>query len=325
MFCQKCGKEYSGGVCPNCGNNSFHPQKMVHDANQCKFPFSYDAENDNVESNDAINTSQFEELIEKIKRDDYYNWQKQRGITETSELFEPYEDWKERNKLGIKYISDDVTAPQHIKSLDGKRIVTVGGLKLITNFKKLAENIHAIYNRKLIPDETDIIVSSNIYYDDFIEGRDSDTWRNLKVNYPNILIIRESEFLKKLGFKVPKSECKGENTMEKPVNYNVREKGKNIISFPDDYVMIDIETTGLSTDWDSIIEVAAVKVHNGEIINEYSSFVEYNDELPEFITDLTGITNEMLIGAPSPQIVMKELSDFIGSDIIIGYNINLLF
>lgn len=101
-----------------------------------------------------------------------------------------------------------------------------------------------------------------------------------------------------------------------------REKGKNIISFPDDYVIIDIETTGLSTDWDSIIEVAALKVHNGEIINEYSSFVEYNDDLPEFITNLTGITNEMLVGAPSPQIVMKELSDFIGSDIIIGYNIN---
>lgn len=101
-----------------------------------------------------------------------------------------------------------------------------------------------------------------------------------------------------------------------------REKGKSIISFPDNYIMIDIETTGLSPDWDSIIEVAAVKIDNGEIIDEYSSFVEYNDELPEFITDLTGITSEMLIGAPSPQIVMKELSDFIGNDIIIGYNVN---
>lgn len=101
-----------------------------------------------------------------------------------------------------------------------------------------------------------------------------------------------------------------------------REKGKSIISFPDTYVMIDIETTGLSPDWDSIIEVAAIKIENGEIINEYSSFVEYNDKLPEFITNLTGITNEMLIGAPSPQIVMKKLSDFIGNDIIIGYNVN---
>lgn len=110
--------------------------------------------------------------------------------------------------------------------------------------------------------------------------------------------------------------------LEKTDAVKKREKGKSIISLPDKYIMIDIETTGLSPDWDSIIEVAAIKIDNGEIINEYSSFVEYNDKLPEFITDLTGITNEMLIGAPSPQIVMRELSDFIGKDIIIGYNVN---
>lgn len=101
-----------------------------------------------------------------------------------------------------------------------------------------------------------------------------------------------------------------------------RDKGESIISFPDNYIMIDIETTGLSAQWDSIIEVAALKVRGGEIVDDYLSFVEYNDELPEYITELTGITNEMLIGAPSPEIVMKELYDFIDNDIIVGYNVN---
>lgn len=98
--------------------------------------------------------------------------------------------------------------------MDGKRIATVGGLKLITNFGKLAEDINAIYNRKIIPEETDIIVSNNIYYEDFIKNKNANKWRIFKMNYPNLLMIRESEFLKMLRFKVSKSECKRENHKE---------------------------------------------------------------------------------------------------------------
>lgn len=77
-------------------------------------------------------------------------------------------------------------------------------------------------------------------------------------------------------------------------------KGKSIVSFPDDYCVIDIETTGLSPDWDSIIEIAAEKFHKGNLVDTFSSFVKPDDFedaepfLDDFIVDLTGITDEML-------------------------------
>ncbi|MBQ8961651.1 MAG: ribonuclease H-like domain-containing protein [Ruminococcus sp.] len=101
-----------------------------------------------------------------------------------------------------------------------------------------------------------------------------------------------------------------------------REKGKNMISFPNEYVMIDIETTGLSSEWDDILEIGALKVKNNEIIDSFQSFVACDYEIPEEITALTGITNEMLVGAPDPAEAIKNFSAFLGDSIIIGYNVN---
>ena len=50
-------------------------------------------------------------------------------------------------------------------------------------------------------------------------------------------------------------------------------KGKNLIAFPANYCIIDIETTGLSTDWDSIIEVAALKFRNNILVDKFSSLL----------------------------------------------------
>lgn len=102
----------------------------------------------------------------------------------------------------------------------------------------------------------------------------------------------------------------------------LRDKGNSIIDFPNNYIIVDIETTGLSSEWDSIIEVAAIEINNGEVVRKYQSFVEFEDELPELIIELTGITNDMLKGAPSAQEVITEFSDFIGDKIIVGYNVN---
>lgn len=101
-----------------------------------------------------------------------------------------------------------------------------------------------------------------------------------------------------------------------------RNKGKSIIDFPKDYVLLDIETTGLSPEYDSIIEIGAVKVSGDKITDEFQSFVAYDDELPEFITELTGITDEMLAGAPSADEVIRNFDVFVGDNTIVGYNVN---
>lgn len=105
-------------------------------------------------------------------------------------------------------------------------------------------------------------------------------------------------------------------------------KGKSIVSFPDDYCVIDIETTGLSPDWDSIIEIAAEKFHKGNLVDTFSSFVKPDDFedaesfLDDFIVDLTGITDEMLSTADSTASVLSRFYSFIGDSILIGHNVN---
>lgn len=95
----------------------------------------------------------------------------------------------------------------------------------------------------------------------------------------------------------------------------------SIIDFPSEYVMLDTETTGFSVEWDSMIEIGALKVQNGEIIDTFETFVKLDEELPEFITELTGITDAMLIDAPAPQEAVKAFLDFLGDDMIVGYNV----
>lgn len=99
-------------------------------------------------------------------------------------------------------------------------------------------------------------------------------------------------------------------------------KGKSLLAFPDDYVVIDIETTGLSPEYDSIIEVCACKYVNREFSCTYSSLINPEYPISDFITSLTGITNQMLSSAPTLEMVMQDYANFIGDNIIIGHNVN---
>lgn len=102
----------------------------------------------------------------------------------------------------------------------------------------------------------------------------------------------------------------------------VREnKGKSLTIFPDNYTIIDIEATGYSPKYDDIIEVGAIKYRNNLKVDEFSSLI--NGEIcDKEITELTGITNEMLSTAPPKNQVLKKLFDFLGNDILVGYNVN---
>ena len=99
-------------------------------------------------------------------------------------------------------------------------------------------------------------------------------------------------------------------------------KGKSLIGIVDNYVVIDIETTGLDVCCDEIIEVAAAKVEEGIIVKKFTSLIKPEKEINAFITDLTGITNEMVATAPTAENVLQDFVNFIGSGLIIGHNVN---
>lgn len=101
-----------------------------------------------------------------------------------------------------------------------------------------------------------------------------------------------------------------------------KQKGKKLMKFVDNYVLVDIETTGLSPIKDEIIEIGAIKVENNQIIDSYNQLIKIDRSLSPFITNLTGITNEMLQAGKQPHIVIQEFVNFAGKNILIGHNVN---
>jgi DNA polymerase-3 subunit alpha (Gram-positive type) len=86
------------------------------------------------------------------------------------------------------------------------------------------------------------------------------------------------------------------------------------------FVVTDIETTGLSFDGDEIIEIGAVKMQGGEIVDRFATFVKPQKPLPLEITNLTGITGETLDSAPSIEWALPEFMKFLGDGIFVAHN-----
>ena len=87
-------------------------------------------------------------------------------------------------------------------------------------------------------------------------------------------------------------------------------------------VALDIETTGLDPANDAIIEIGLIKFKGQRIENEWSSLVHPGCRIPPFITKLTGISDQMVLNAPSIHEVLNTVEDFIGDLPVLGHNIN---
>lgn len=96
--------------------------------------------------------------------------------------------------------------------------------------------------------------------------------------------------------------------------------GKYVREIIDNYCVLDTETTGLSAYYDEIIEIGIIRVRDNEIVGRYSQLIKPKYEIDEFITALTGITNEMVSGMPSIGEVKNEVLSFIGEDVLVGHN-----
>ena len=89
-----------------------------------------------------------------------------------------------------------------------------------------------------------------------------------------------------------------------------------------DFVSIDLETTGLLYKEDGIIELAAVKFRDGKEAASYHTYINPGREIPERITELTGITQDQIKDAPSFQDICQEVLAFIGDDVLMAHHIS---
>ena len=88
-----------------------------------------------------------------------------------------------------------------------------------------------------------------------------------------------------------------------------------------DYVCVDLETTGLNPKTDKIIEIGAVKVKNGVVVDTFSRFVYPGRKLEEKITTLTGISDSNLEGQPGIEAVLPEFLDFAENLPLLGHSV----
>ena len=87
------------------------------------------------------------------------------------------------------------------------------------------------------------------------------------------------------------------------------------------FICLDLETTGLNPKKDRIIEIGAVKVREGKIVDTFQSLIDPKQELEERVESLTGISAKELCGQPIIQEILPELKEFLEEDVLLGHRV----
>ena len=98
-------------------------------------------------------------------------------------------------------------------------------------------------------------------------------------------------------------------------------EGKQLYKYTADYVLFDLETTGISCNTDEVIEISALKVRNGRIADEFSELVNPGMPIPYAASRVNNITDRMVKDAPHFNEVLEQFVDFAGNDVLVGHNI----
>lgn len=99
-------------------------------------------------------------------------------------------------------------------------------------------------------------------------------------------------------------------------------QGKRLNTYIPDYTVFDLETTGISSARDQVIELSAVKVRNGKVVDEFSTLVNPLMPIPYGATAVNGITDAMVKNSPTFDAAFAEFLRFIGTDVLVGHNIH---
>ncbi|HZG81342.1 MAG TPA: exonuclease domain-containing protein, partial [Brevibacillus sp.] len=102
--------------------------------------------------------------------------------------------------------------------------------------------------------------------------------------------------------------------------YNLTQESNRLIDEHTEYVVFDTETTGLNAAEHTIIEIAAVKMKGSEIVDQWTELIDPKLEIGPKTTEITGITNEMLRGKETLDVVLRKFKDFTGDAILVAHN-----
>ena len=189
-----------------------------------------------------------------------------------------------------------------------KKIAFLGEPKIISYPVKYITAIGGIWKEYY---DADIIIMSDSSYRKFKGNYYTPKFehiRKLLISGKNIEIISESEF------------C-GETPKIRSKSHNKRNKGFSIREELNNYTVIDLETTGKYITTCEIIEMSAVKIRFGKVADTFTTLVKPKGILPKEVTQLTGITPDMLKNAPLITESIEDYVNFIGNDVILGHNI----
>lgn len=95
---------------------------------------------------------------------------------------------------------------------------------------------------------------------------------------------------------------------------------KNVTIDEEEYIVFDLETLGLNSHKNEIIEIGAAKVKGGKIVDTFGRLINPQKRVPTKITEITGITTEMLVDKPTIEPVLKEFINFIGDAVLVAHN-----
>lgn len=98
--------------------------------------------------------------------------------------------------------------------------------------------------------------------------------------------------------------------------------GKKLNDYVSDYVIFDLETTGTSCTTDEVVEISAIKVVDGKVVEEFSTLVNPQMPIPYWATEVNGITDAMVADSPTFDVALKDFLEFVGDMILVGHNIH---
>ncbi len=89
-----------------------------------------------------------------------------------------------------------------------------------------------------------------------------------------------------------------------------------------DYVVFDLETTGISCNYDEVVEISAIKVRNHQAVSEFTTLVNPGRAIPRDASGINGITDDMVKDAPVFKTALADFLSFIENDALVGHNID---